>query len=119
MSLLSDADRDLLAAVAFDPDAEPAFNEITWCLVWPDEVPDGLSREGYRVVRDLLAVRRRREVAAAGQQHGVRERQPPLDVLGGHGAAGGPRMDGHGLATSEQHGLGEGARRDERAVAQG
>jgi len=57
MSLLSDADRDLLAAVAFDPDAEPAFNEITWCLVWPDEVPDGLSREGYRVVRDLLVAR--------------------------------------------------------------
>ena len=57
MSLLSDADRELIEAVPFDDDAEPAFNEITACLVWPDEVPDGLSREGYRIVRDLLVAR--------------------------------------------------------------
>jgi hypothetical protein len=57
MSLLSDEDRGLLETMPFDPAAEPAFNEITACLVWDDEVPDGLSREGYRTVRDLLVAR--------------------------------------------------------------
>ena len=57
MSPLSDADRGLVEALPFDGQAAPAFNEMTWCLVWPDEVPDGLSREGYRIVRDLLVAR--------------------------------------------------------------
>jgi hypothetical protein len=57
MTALSDADRALVEAVAFDAASEPAFNEITACLVWPDEVPDGLSREGYHTVRDLLVAR--------------------------------------------------------------
>jgi len=57
MTLLSDADRELLEGLPFDADAEVAFNEVTACLVWADEVPDGLSRDGYRVVRDLLGAR--------------------------------------------------------------
>lgn len=57
MSGLPDADRELLEAGEPDPDAEPLYNDVTSCLVWPDEVPDGLSREGYGYVRDLLVAR--------------------------------------------------------------
>ncbi len=57
MSLLSDDDRALLENEPFDPDAPAAFNDITACLVWADEVPDGLSRAAYEIVRDLLIAR--------------------------------------------------------------
>jgi hypothetical protein len=57
MSVLSDGDRRLVDEQAFDPDAEASFNEVTWCLVWSDEIPDGLSRDGYEIVRDLLVAR--------------------------------------------------------------
>jgi hypothetical protein len=55
--MLSPADRALVEGEALDPDATIAYNEITACLVWSDEVPDGLSRTGYEFVRDLLAAR--------------------------------------------------------------
>jgi hypothetical protein len=57
MTVLSDDDRALVESVPFDPDAAVAFNEITACLVWADEIPDGLSRAGYEVIRDLLVAR--------------------------------------------------------------
>jgi hypothetical protein len=57
MTLLGDDDRDLIERQPFDPAADAAFNEVTWCLVWSDEIPDGLSRSGYEVVRDLLVAR--------------------------------------------------------------
>ena len=41
----------------FDAAATVAYNEVTACLVWADELPEGLSRDGYEVVRDLLAAR--------------------------------------------------------------
>jgi hypothetical protein len=55
--MLSAADRALIEGLAFDPDATPAYNEITACLVWPDELPDGLTQYGYEYVRDLLGAR--------------------------------------------------------------
>ncbi len=55
--MLSDVDREMLEASAFDPHAAPAYNEVAACLVWTDEVPPGLSADGYDYVRDLLAAR--------------------------------------------------------------
>ena len=55
--MLGTTDRLLVENAIFDEHAEPAFNEITGSLVWPDEIPDGLSREGYDTVRNLLAAR--------------------------------------------------------------
>jgi hypothetical protein len=54
---LSPADRERIEALWFDPDATIAFNEITACLVWSDEWPEGLSPAGYEYVRDLLGAR--------------------------------------------------------------
>jgi hypothetical protein len=55
--MLSPADHARIEDLAFDAAATPAYNEITACLVWPDELPDGLSPAGYDVVRDLLGAR--------------------------------------------------------------
>lgn len=55
--LLVPADRDRLEAITFDPAATVAFNEVTGCLAWSDEIPDGLSPAGREIVRDLLAAR--------------------------------------------------------------
>lgn len=54
---LSPADRALVEALVFDTAADVSYNAITACLVWSDEVPPGLSRDGYDTVRDLLAAR--------------------------------------------------------------
>lgn len=55
--MLGTTDRLLVEQAFFDADADPAFNEIAGCLVWPDEIPDGLSPDGYDAVRNLLAAR--------------------------------------------------------------
>ncbi|MEO8272456.1 MAG: hypothetical protein ABI620_00140 [Chloroflexota bacterium] len=55
--MLSDADRARIEALPFDAAATPAWNDITACLVWPDEVPGGLTPHGYDYVRDLLGAR--------------------------------------------------------------
>lgn len=55
--MLGETDRLLVESQFFLEDATPAFNEVTGCLVWPDEVPDGLSRAGLDTLRDLLAAR--------------------------------------------------------------
>lgn len=55
--MLSAIDRTLVEGTLFDRHATPAFNEVTGCLAWPDELPDGLSTQGYDIVRDLLAAR--------------------------------------------------------------
>jgi hypothetical protein len=57
MSSLAPADRELIASLHFDPDAEPAFEAIKGCLVWPDEVPEELSREGYERLSTVIAAR--------------------------------------------------------------
>lgn len=55
--MLGTTDRLLVEHQLFIEDATPAFNEVTGCLVWPDEIPEGLSREGFETVRNLLAAR--------------------------------------------------------------
>ena len=55
--MLSDADRALVEHLAFDGAATPAWNEITACLTWPDELPSGLTPHGYDYMRDLLGAR--------------------------------------------------------------
>jgi hypothetical protein len=55
--MLSTTDRALVEGLDFDPAATPAYNEITACLVWPDELPDGLTPYGYEYMRDLLGAR--------------------------------------------------------------
>ena len=54
---LNAGDRALIEGLEFDASADVAYNVITACLVWADEVPTGLSRDGYDIVRDLLAAR--------------------------------------------------------------
>jgi hypothetical protein len=54
---LSDADRKKLEELRFDPKAEPSFNLMKSCLVWPDELAEGLSRDGYELLGDLWIVR--------------------------------------------------------------
>ena len=54
---LSPADRAALEGVPFDPDATIAFHELLGCLVWSDEVPDGLTNDGHEFVRELLGIR--------------------------------------------------------------
>lgn len=55
--MLGETDRLLVESQFFIEDATAAFNEVTGCLVWSDEIPDGLSREGYDTMRDLLTAR--------------------------------------------------------------
>jgi len=47
----------LLDTQPFDRLARPQFEEIKYCLVWPDERPEGLSSAGWELVGDLLVVR--------------------------------------------------------------
>ncbi|HEY6725433.1 MAG TPA: hypothetical protein VI197_15465 [Polyangiaceae bacterium] len=53
----SEADRVKLLSLRFDPDAEPSYELLKSCLVWPDECPEGISREGYELLQDLWIVR--------------------------------------------------------------
>jgi len=39
------------------PGAAPAFERIKYCLIWPDERPDGLSPAGQDLVADLWVAR--------------------------------------------------------------
>lgn len=55
--MLSDRDRELVESLPFDPNATAAFNAITACLVWSDELPSGLTPYGYDFMRDLLVAR--------------------------------------------------------------
>jgi hypothetical protein len=54
---LSPADRALVEALRFDAAADVAYNAITACLVWADEVPRGLTPDGHETIRDLLGAR--------------------------------------------------------------
>ena len=71
------------------------------------------------VAADLLAVQRRRDVAAAGEQDAVGETEPPLDLGLGDHAPGRPGMHGQRLAAGAQHALGQRAGGAERPVAVG
>jgi hypothetical protein len=54
---LSPADRALIESLVFDPSLTPKYEMLKSCLVWADEMPVGISPDGYEYVSDLLAVR--------------------------------------------------------------
>jgi hypothetical protein len=54
---LSPRDRAAIEGLRFDPAATIGFHEILGCLVWSDEVPEGLTNDGHAYLRDLLAIR--------------------------------------------------------------
>jgi len=53
----SSADREGLGQLVFDPESEPSYELMKACLVWPDERPGTISREGYELLGDLWIVR--------------------------------------------------------------
>jgi hypothetical protein len=54
---LSPRDRALIESLVFDPSLKPRYEMVKSCLVWADEIPTGISPEGYEYVSDLLALR--------------------------------------------------------------
>lgn len=50
-------DRHILQQLVLDPVAEPNFELLKACLVWPDERPERISEPGYELLRDLWSVR--------------------------------------------------------------
>lgn len=57
MTLFSENDRRLIEALSFDPGAEPSFEMLKGCLVWPDERPEGITPNGYETLCDLWIAR--------------------------------------------------------------
>lgn len=57
MNVLRESDRVLIERQAFQCDAKPAFELLKACLVWPDELPAGISNEGREYIYDLLIIR--------------------------------------------------------------
>ena len=56
--MIPERDLDLLRELAFDPNAEPAFELLKNCLIWTDETPAvHLSSEGREFLADLWIVR--------------------------------------------------------------
>lgn len=55
--MLSPADRAAIEGLPLDPDASIGFHELLGCLVWSDEIPDGLTNEGHAYLRELLGIR--------------------------------------------------------------
>jgi hypothetical protein len=53
----AELDRAILRQLVFDPACEPSYELMKSCLVWPDERPLRISREGYELLGDLWAVR--------------------------------------------------------------
>jgi hypothetical protein len=53
----AESDRAVLAELVFDPACEPSYELMKSCLVWPDERPLRISKEGYALLGDLWAVR--------------------------------------------------------------
>lgn len=53
----SDTDRDAIDRLPLDPAAEPSFEVLKECLIWPDERPSSISHDGYRTLSDVWIVR--------------------------------------------------------------
>ncbi len=51
------SDRESLERLVFDPSCEPSFELMKGCLVWADERPAKISKEGYELLGDLWLVR--------------------------------------------------------------
>lgn len=57
--LFTGRDLELLEALVYDPALEPGYEILKDCLVWDDEVPDGLTPAGHETLGDLLVARSR------------------------------------------------------------
>ena len=57
MDWITKADWDRFAAAPLDPDAEPGYDVLKGCLIWPDEYVEGLSRTGWELLGDLFIAR--------------------------------------------------------------
>lgn len=53
----SERDRRIFTALRFDARAQPAFDVMRDCLVWPDERPEGMTPDGHEKFHDLLIAR--------------------------------------------------------------
>ena len=66
----SQSDRERLERLTFDPTCEPSYELMKSCLVWPDERPAEITKEGYELLGDLWIVR------------GFMHREVPLEQWG-------------------------------------
>lgn len=56
--VIPEHDLGLLRQLVFEPSAEPNFELLKYCLIWPDERPsEPLSNEGREFLSDLWIVR--------------------------------------------------------------
>ena len=54
---ITKADWDRFAAASVDPEAEPRYEQLKGCLIWPDELVGGLTRDGAELLGDLFVAR--------------------------------------------------------------
>lgn len=57
MSYFKGKNLELIESLVYNPNLKPSYEFIKNCLVWSDEVPDGLTPEGYEKLIDLLIIR--------------------------------------------------------------
>ncbi len=55
--LFSEQDKELIESLVFDSSLMPEFNAISACLYWDDELPEDVTVEGMKVVRQLWMAR--------------------------------------------------------------
>ncbi|MFO0696978.1 MAG: hypothetical protein U0230_25620 [Polyangiales bacterium] len=55
--MIPDRDRRAIESLVLDPEAEPSFEFLKSCLVWPDEISADISPPGYDFLADLLVYR--------------------------------------------------------------
>jgi hypothetical protein len=56
--MIPERDISILNGLCYDENAEPNFDIIKYCLIWPDERPvDHPSKEGYELLTDLWITR--------------------------------------------------------------
>jgi hypothetical protein len=54
---LSKADREIIEAQILVTESQPSYESIKSCLIWPNELPSGLSMDGHTFILNLLAAR--------------------------------------------------------------
>ncbi|MBP0023596.1 MAG: hypothetical protein J7540_06300 [Roseofilum sp. SID2] len=57
MSYFSGRNLELIEALVYNPTLEPSYDIMRDSLVWDDERPAGLDREGYKKLIDLWSAR--------------------------------------------------------------
>lgn len=57
MHLFSQRDRRLVESLVYDGNAEPSYEQLKDCLIWPDELPENITPDGYEVLSNLWIAR--------------------------------------------------------------